>query len=154
MRGDGYPEKDSQSPRIKVEATLPADVWIRHELGCHHNGAGHPPVHLRITGTCTQYQCAETAMGRRGGIGAVQVRTHHITSPHPHHPTPPLHPIIGTKQREKPKRHKVRRRHRGHPKGGIQATRSPQRQTRQHQGGTGYTCPPLILIEQTHTRIK
>ena len=31
---------------------------------CHHFGAGHPPVYTKITGTCTQNQCAETAMGR------------------------------------------------------------------------------------------
>ena len=41
------------------------------------------------------------SVSRQGGIGSVQVRTHHITSPHPHHPTPPPRPIIRTKQREK-----------------------------------------------------
>ena len=128
-----------------MEATIFEDVWKCQESDYYHYGAVHPPVHPRITGTCTQNQCAETAMGRRGVIGAVQVRTHHIKSPHHHHPTPPPHPRIRTKQREKPKRHKDRQRHRGHHKGGVQATRSPLRLTRKHQGGTGYTCPPLLM---------
>ena len=29
--GDGYPEKDSQSPGHQVEAVLLKDVWIRQE---------------------------------------------------------------------------------------------------------------------------
>ena len=77
---------------------------------------------------------------------------HKINTPPPTNPPP--HPRIGSKQRGKLKRLKGRRRHRGHPKGGIQAPGSPQRLTRQHQGGTGYTCPLLMLIEQTHTRLK
>ena len=62
-------------------------------------GAVHPPVYPRITGTCTQNECAETAMGRQGWIGAVQVSAQHIKSTHPHQPTPhptqELGPISG-----------------------------------------------------------
>ena len=66
------------------------------------------------------------------------------TSPQTNPPTPPNNRV---QTAEKPKRLKGRRWHRGHPKGGIQAPGSPQRLTIQHQGGTGYTCPTLMLIE-------
>ena len=51
-------------------------------------------MYPRITGTCTQNECAETAMGRRGDIGAIQVRKTHL-----HQPTTPPHLIIGSRQR-------------------------------------------------------
>ena len=93
-------------------------------------------------------------MGRRSWIGAVQVNAQHIKSTHPHHPTPhPTHES-GPNGGKKPKRLKGRRRHRGHPKGFIKAPGSTHRLTRQHQRGTGYTCPPLMLIEQMHTRLN
>ena len=39
--GDGYPEKDSQSPGHQVAAALLKDVRIHQESGCHHLGARH-----------------------------------------------------------------------------------------------------------------
>ena len=43
--GNGYPEKDIQTPRNKVAVALIQDIHILQDYDFHHFGTGQTPVH-------------------------------------------------------------------------------------------------------------